>query len=63
MAKYSKRAELKVKKALHDLKLGKLKSGKADKVVKNVKQAIAIALSEARKAGLKVPKAPKRSKR
>jgi len=42
---------------MHEFKHGKLKSGKGGKggKVKNRKQAIAIAISEARQAGLKVP--------
>lgn len=44
---------------MHEMKSGKLKSGKSGKTVKSRKQAIAIGLSEARKAGGKVPKAPK----
>lgn len=38
------------------MKQGKLKSGRSDKKVTSRKQAIAIGLSEARKAGAKVPK-------
>lgn len=57
MAKYSKKAEKKIKKVLKEFKAGKLTSGKAHKkIVKNFKQAIAIALSEARKKGYKVPR-------
>lgn len=41
------------------MKRGELKSGRSGKTVKSRKQAIAIGLSEARKAGGKVPKAPK----
>ena len=37
----------KIKKVMHEFKAGKLHSGKSDKIVKNPKQAIAIALSEA----------------
>jgi hypothetical protein len=37
----------KVKKVMHEFKAGKLHSGKSEKIVKNPKQAIAIALSEA----------------
>ena len=37
----------KVKKVMHEFKAGKLHSGKSGKIVKNPKQAIAIALSEA----------------
>ncbi len=55
MAKYSKKASKKVEKVMHEFKEGKLKSGSGDKV-KSRKQAIAIGLSEARKAGAKVPK-------
>lgn len=61
MAKYGKKAQQKVKRAMHEMKRGELKSGKSGKTVKSRKQAIAIGLSEARKAGGKVPKAPKRS--
>ena len=41
--------EKKIEKVMHEFKMGKLKSGKSKKKVKNRKQAIAIALSEARK--------------
>jgi hypothetical protein len=56
MAKYSKKAQDKVKKAMHEEKRGQLKSGRSGKTVKSRKQAIAIGLSEARKAGARVPK-------
>jgi hypothetical protein len=56
MAKYSKGAQKKVKKAMHEKKSGTLKSGRSSKKVKSRKQAIAIGLSEARKSGAKVPK-------
>ena len=56
MAKYSKKAEEKVERAMHERKRGKLKSGRSGKKVTSRKQAIAIGLSEARKAGAKVPK-------
>jgi len=56
MAKYGKKAQDKVEKAMHERKKGKLKSGKSGKKVKSKKQAIAIGLSQARKAGGKVPK-------
>jgi hypothetical protein len=55
MARYSKKAGKKVERALHERKLGKLKSGGSGKIVKNRKQAIAIGLSEARAEGDKVP--------
>ncbi|WP_316753837.1 DUF6496 domain-containing protein [Pedobacter gandavensis] len=55
MAKYSEKASEKVEKVMHEMKAGKLKSGSGKKVTSK-KQAIAIGLSEARKAGAKVPK-------
>lgn len=55
MAKYGKEAQKKVGEAIHEMKEGKLKSGKSDKKVTNRKQAIAIGLSEAREKGAKVP--------
>jgi hypothetical protein len=61
MAKYGKKAQQKVKKAMHERKEGTLKSGKSGKKVTSKKQAIAIGLSEARKAGGKVPKKKKSS--
>jgi hypothetical protein len=62
MPKYSKGASKKVERAMHEKKEGTLKSGKSGKKVKSRKQAIAIGLSEARKAGKKVPKKSSRSK-
>ena len=62
MAKYSKKAQEKVEKAMHERKHGELKSGRSGKKVTSRKQAIAIGLSEARAAGAKVPK-QKRSAR
>lgn len=59
MAKYGKLAQKKVHKAMHEMKQGKLKSGKSNKKVTNPKQAVAIGLSEAREAGAKVPKKKK----
>jgi len=59
MARYGKKAAKKVGRALHEQKRGKLKSGRSGKKVKSRKQAIAIGLSEARRAGAKVP--PRRS--
>ena len=55
MAKYGQKSKDKVEKAMHEEKRGQLKSGRSGKTVKNRKQAIAIGLSEARKAGGKVP--------
>jgi hypothetical protein len=54
--KYSKGAAKKVKRALHKKKRGTLKSERSGRTVTSRKQAIAIALSEARKEGTKVPK-------
>jgi hypothetical protein len=56
MAKYGKKAQEKVGRAMHEMKEGTLKSGRSGKKVSNPKQAIAIGLSEARKSGAKVPK-------
>jgi hypothetical protein len=61
--KYGKKAQRKVKKAMHERKRGTLKSGRSGKKVTSRKQAIAIGLSQARKAGAKVPKKKGRSKR
>ena len=55
MAKYGKKAQKKVKKAMHERKRGTLKSGGSGKKVTSHKQAIAIGLSEARQKGKKVP--------
>jgi hypothetical protein len=57
MAKYGPKAQEKVEKALHERKRGTLKSGKSGRKVTSRKQAIAIGLSEARRAGGKVPRA------
>ncbi len=56
MAKYGKTASRKVKRAMHEMKAGKLKSGRSGKRVTSRKQAVAIGLSEARRAGGKVPR-------
>jgi hypothetical protein len=61
MAKYGKKASNKVGKAMRERKKGTLKSGRSGKKVKSRKQAIAIGLSQARRAGGKVPR--KRSSR
>jgi len=61
--KYSKGAQKKVRRAMHERKTGTLRSGRGGKggKVKRRKQAIAIGLSEARRAGKKVP--PKKKKK
>jgi hypothetical protein len=63
MAKYGKKAQQKVKRAMHERKEGTLKSGRSGKKVTSRKQAIAIGLSEAREEGGKVPRGGKRGKR
>ena len=55
MAKYGRKASEKVREVMHERKRGSLKSGLAGRKVKSRKQAIAIGLSEARRAGAKVP--------
>jgi Family of unknown function (DUF6496) len=60
--KYGQKASQKVKRAMHEMKRGTLKSGRSGKKVKSRKQAIAIGLSEARRSGAKVPP-KKRSKK
>ena len=55
MAKYGKKAAKKVEKSMSEMKRGKLRSGRSGKKVTSRKQAIAIGLSEARRAGGKVP--------
>ena len=58
--KYSKGSQNEVKKEMHRYKRGKAKSGRGGKrKVKSRKQAIAIALSKARKKGKKVPRKKK----
>ena len=61
MAKYSKKAQNKVERAMHEMKHRELESGRSHKKVTNPKQAIAIGLSEARKQGARVPKKKKTS--
>ena len=56
MAAYGKKAQSTVKKTMKERKKGTLRSGKSGKKVTSRKQAVAIGLSEARKAGAKVPK-------
>jgi hypothetical protein len=53
--KYSKAASKQVQKVMHERKRGTLKSGTSGRKVTSRKQAIAIGLSEARRAGKKVP--------
>jgi hypothetical protein len=58
---YGKGASKKVERAMHERKHGTLRSGRTGAKVTSRKQAIAIGLSEARRAGDKVP--AKKSKR
>ena len=54
--KYSKKAQSKVERAMRARKRGTLRSGRSGKRVTSRKQAIAIGLSEARRAGARVPR-------
>jgi mevalonate pyrophosphate decarboxylase len=56
MAAKRKTENRKVKRAMHKMKRGELRSGHSGKVVRSRKQAIAIGLSEARKSGARIPK-------
>ncbi len=58
--KYGKAASTSVEREMRAMKEGKLTSGRSKKKVTSRKQAIAIGLSEARKAGAKVPNPPKK---
>ena len=60
--KYGAKAQKTVKKVMHEKKHGTLRSGRSKKKVKSRKQAIAIALSEARSTGAKVPARKKKKK-
>ena len=62
MAKYGKKAQRKVRQVMRERKRGKLRSSSGQKVTSR-KQAIAIGLSEARRAGAKVPRKRKSSRR
>ena len=61
--KYGKKAQQKVERAMHERKRGTLRSGRSGKRVTSRKQAIAIGLSEARRAGGKVPRQKGRKRR
>jgi len=62
MAKYGKKASEKVHETMDEMKHGELRSGSTGKKVTSRKQAIAIGLSEARRAGAKVPKRSEKSR-
>ena len=59
--KYGRKASEKVEKVMRERKRGTLRSGGSGRKVTSRKQAIAIGLSEARRAGAKVPR--KRSRK
>ncbi|HXF34446.1 MAG TPA: DUF6496 domain-containing protein [Candidatus Acidoferrales bacterium] len=61
--KYSPAASKDVETEMHEFKRGKLRSGRSGKKVKSRKQAIAIGLSKARRAGKRVPKKSSRRKK
>lgn len=63
MAKYGRKAAEKVEKAMRERKRGTLRSGRSGRKVKSRKQAIAIGLSQARRAGAKVPRKRKATAR
>ena len=63
MARYGKKASQKVRRAMRERKRGTLRSGRSGKKVTSRKQAIAIGLSEARRAGAKVPRKRKGGKK
>jgi len=60
MAKYGRKAQKKVERAMRERKRGTLRSGRSGKKVTSRKQAIAIGLSEARRSGAKVPRKRKK---
>ncbi len=55
MNKFGPKAQAKVERAMHEMKHGQLRSGRSGRKVTSRKQAVAIGLSEARKAGAKAP--------
>jgi len=63
MAEKRKTASRKVKRAMHEMKEGTLRSGRSGKKVKSREQAIAIGLSEARRAGARIPKKKKATRK
>lgn len=54
--RYGRASGRKVRRAMHEMKRGKLRSGRSGTRVKSRRQAIAIGLAEARRAGAKVPR-------
>jgi hypothetical protein len=60
--RYGRKSSQKVERAMHEMKRGQLKSGRSGKRVTSRKQAIAIGLSEARRAGGKVPRSSRKKR-
>ena len=58
--KYAPAVADSVREEMEEMKAGELRSGRSGKKVTNPKQAIAIGLSEARRAGEQVPPNPNR---
>jgi hypothetical protein len=58
--RYGRASGKKVRRAMHEMKRGKLRSGRSGRRVRSRRQAIAIGLSEARRAGAKVPRKRRR---
>ena len=63
MVRYGRKAAHKVRRAMHERKRGTLRSGRSGERVTSRKQAIAIGLAEARRAGAKVPRKRSTAKR
>lgn len=62
MARYGRKAQQQVKKAMHERKRGTLRSGRSGRKVTRRKQAVAIGLAQARRAGARVPRRRSRRK-
>jgi hypothetical protein len=61
--KYSKKASKKISRVMRERKRGTLRSGRSGKKVTSRRQAVAIGIAEARRAGMKVPTRRSRKKR
>ncbi len=61
--KYGRKASQKVRQVMRERKRGTLRMGRSGKKVRSRKQAIAIGLAEARRAGAKVPRKRKSSRK
>jgi len=57
--RYGPVANRKIARTMHEFKRGELKSGGSGRRVKSRRQAVAIALSQARRRGAKVPPPPR----